>query len=232
MKRFIVLFSSFLSLASVFAQDMILLRDGQELDGKVEMITNGIISYKGNAGNAQVETSKVYLIKYEQRGNAFYNSEGEVQYNSDNTYTKLGKKDIAIYLCEGSEIIASEVNLSNENVNYKAGSQKGALSGLFGKKTSKDWISIPKEKVFLIRYYDGSREVINDLSKIEEQARLDALPKVKHPFIPINKDPNYPCPAVLNLVDNTQLQVIIYDLDREYIHYRKKDWQDGPIFRI
>lgn len=216
------------------AQDMLLLRNGNEIQCKVEMISNGIVSYQENGTRLQMPTTQLYMIKYEKRGNAFFNSEGESSYKSESTTTKLSKKDIAIYLCDGNEIIASEVKVSNENIDYKSSNKKSwnAITGILPIKKSGDWSSLPKEKVFLIRYFDGTRDVINDLQKQEEQARINALPKVRHPFIPINKDEKFPCPAELILNDGKIVSVIIYDMEREYVHYRKKNWQDGPIFRM
>lgn len=216
------------------AQDMMLLRNGDEIQCKVDMISNGTVSYQENGTKSQMPTTQLYMIKYEKRGNAFFNSDGESSYNSESSSAKLSKKDIAIYLCDGGEVIASEVKLSKETVDYKTSNKKtwNAITGFLPVKKSGDWSSLPKEKVFLIRYFDGSREVINDLQKLEEQARLDALPKVKHPFIPINKDEKFPCPAELELNDGKTHSVIIYDMEREYVHYRKKEWQDGPIFRM
>lgn len=213
------------------AQDMILLRNGDEIQCKVDMISNGIVSYQENGTRSQMPTTQLYMIKYEKRGKAFFNSEGESNYNSESTSAKLSKKDIAIYLCDGGEIIASEVKFSDDNIDYKA-SNKKKWNAIIPIKKSGEWNSLAKEKVFLIRYFDGSREVINDLQKIEEQARMNALPKVKHPFVPINKDENYPCPAEIKLNDGNSISVIIYDMEREYVHYRKKEWQDGPIFRM
>lgn len=216
------------------AQDMMLLRNGDEIQCKVEIISNGTVSFQENGVRSQLPTNQLYMIKYEKRGNAFFNPEGESNYNSESSSVKLSKKDIAIYLCDGGEVIASEVKVSNEIVDYRASNKKtwNAITGFLPIKKSGDWNSLPKEKVFLIRYFDGSREVINDLQKLEEQARIDALPKVKHPFIPINKNENYPCPAEIEMNDGKSISVIIYDMEREYVHYRKKEWQDGPIFRM
>lgn len=206
------------------AQDMILLRNGTEIQCKMDMIGNGIVSYKENGNSMQLPTTQVYMIKYAKRGNAFFNSDGETNYNTEQSAAKLGKKDIAIYLCEGGEIIASEVSITNENINYRAQSKKP--TAFLSSKKSNDWITIAKDNVFLIRYFDGTREVINDLQKLE------ALPKVKHPFIPVSKDPSLPRPADILLNGGKTLSVIIYDLEDDNIHYRKKEWQDGPIFRI
>lgn len=234
MKKFILAIVGFVMSYSTNAQDMMLLRNGDEIQCKVDMISNGIVSCQKDGMRLQLPTTQLYMIKYEKRGNAFFNSEGESNYSSESISAKLFKKNIAIYLCDGSEVIASEVKVSNDNVDYKSSSKKtwSGIAGFLPKKKPGDWSSLPKEKVFLIRYCDGSREVINDLQKIEEQARIAALPKVKHPFVPINKDEKFPCPAELELNDGRNLSVIICDVEREYVHYRKKEWQDGPIFRM
>ena len=151
------------------AQDMMLLRNGDEIQCKVDMISNGTVSYQENGTKSQMPTTQLYMIKYEKRGNAFFNSDGESSYNSESSSAKLSKKDIAIYLCDGGEVIASEVKLSKETVDYKTSNKKtwNAITGFLPVKKSGDWSSLNKEKVFLIRYFDGSREVINDLQKLE-----------------------------------------------------------------
>lgn len=234
MKKYLFLFLGMTISVFVNAQDMMLLRNGDELHCKVEMINNGIINYTTNGTSQQLPTTQLYMIKYEKRGNAFFNSNGESSYNSESTSSKLSKKDIAIYLCEGGEIIASEINITKDEINYKLNKKKGwnIKTGLIHINQNGDWNSLSRDNVFLIRYFDGTREVINDLQRIEEQTRIDVLPKVKHPFIPINKDNKYPCPAEIEVNNGTRISVIIYDLEREYVHYRKKDWQDGPIYRM
>ena len=141
------------------AQDMMLLRNGDEIQCKVNMISNGIVSYQENGTRAQMSTAQLYMIKYEKRGNAFFNTKGESNYDSESSSTKLSKKDIVIYLCDGGEVIASEVKVSSENVYYKASNKKvwSAFTDLLPIKKSGDWNSLSKETVFLIRYFDGSR---------------------------------------------------------------------------
>ena len=53
------------------AQDMILLRNGDEIQCKVDMISNGIVSYQENGTRSQMPTTQLYMIKYEKRGKAF-----------------------------------------------------------------------------------------------------------------------------------------------------------------
>lgn len=221
-KIFICIFILFCGLSS-FAQDMIILRDGSEIQCKVELISNGTVSYINDGESDELLTSQIYMIKYKARGNVFYSSNGEVIYNANGNNkkeSKLSNTSIAIYLREGAEIIASEINIMGNEIKYVVD------NGFFRKNTLE---TVKKDKVFLIRYGDGSKELINSLDDKKAEPYIN---KVKHPFIPINKDPLYPCPADIILNDGNQISVIIYDKEREYVHYRTKEWQDGPIFRM
>jgi hypothetical protein len=235
MNKCILLILGLVSSTILSAQDMMLLRNVEEMHCKVEMISNVVVNYLSNGAKGKLPTTQLYMIKYEKRGNSFFNSEGESSYKSEPSSNKMSDKDISIYLCEGGEIIVSDIEVTNDEVYYRLSPGKkgwNAITGLLPNKKSEDWIAIPKDSVFLIRYFDGTREVINDLQKIENQARIEALPKVKHPFIPINKDGAFPCAAEIELKDGTTLSVVIYDVEREYVYYRKAVWPDGPVYRL
>ena len=218
------------------AQDFVLLRTGEEIWCKVELVGNGLLTYraeKSKSNKISLPINQVYMIKYEKRGNTFYNSNGEVIKTTPSA-SKMSKKDIGIYLCEGEEIIASEVSMDVENVNYK----KSGKNNLISSRKKGESFSIPKSQIFLIRYFDGTKELLTNLDKQENgpfvsfDENVQNIPAVNHPFIPKSKDTKYPCPATLILEGRNELQVIIYDEDNQYVHYRKKDWQDGPIFRM
>lgn len=217
---------------TVYAQDLIILRNGDEIPCKVQLLSKEDITYITNGSRNQIASTQIYMIKYEARGNVFFNTDGEATFNSESVTSKLKKNDISIFLCKGEEIIASEINITANQILYKIPNNKLSskiLSKITKKSDSNDWQAIPKDEVFLVRFFDGTKNIINNLSELELLQRKDA---VKHPFVPINKDPKYPCPAEIELKDGVIFQVIIYDLEREYVHFRKKDWQDGPIFRI
>lgn len=233
MKKYLIILVGMIVLNKLSAQDFVLLRTGEEIWCKVEMVGNGLLTYraeKSKSNKISLPINQVYMIKYEKRGNTFYNFKGEVIKTSPSA-SQLSKKDIGIYLCEGEEIIASEVSMDVENVSYKISGKNNLIS----KKRKGESFRIPKSKIFLIRYYDGTKELLTNLEKQENEylvENIQDIPVVNHPFIPTSKDTKYPCPATLRLENRNELQVIIYDEDNQYVHYRKKDWQDGPIFRM
>ena len=222
-----VLILLFLLLRSVIvgAQDLIILRNGEDILCKVEKIDNGIVSYQSDGQTTTLPVTQIYLIKYENRGNAFFNEAGETTYSTRVT-TKPSKKDILVYLCNGNEIRSTELEITAEYV--RCFDSKAKTS----KKSSEEWISLPKEEVFLVRYPDGTKDIVTNLQKTQEESKEELLPKCKHPFITINKSAGYPVLAELTLNDNKEISVIIYDSDRSYIYYRTKEWQDGPIYRL
>lgn len=224
-KSFLILSYLFLWTAIVEAQDLIILRNGDDIQCKVEKNDNGVISYQIEGKSMTLPVTQIYLIKYENRGNAFFNEIGETTYSTRVT-TKPSKKDILIYLCNGNEIKATELEITAEYVRYLDSKIK------LSKKSSDEWTSIPKEDVFLVRYPDGTKDIITNLQKTEEETQIESLPKCKRPFIPINKEAGYPVIAELTLNDNKEINVIIFDSDRSYIYYRTKEWQDGPIYRM
>ena len=206
------------------AQDLIILRNGDDFFCKVEKLDKDEVTYQIDGESEILPVSQIYLIKYESRGNAFFNEFGEVTYST--RVAKVSKKDILIYLCSGGEVRASELEITAESLQYLEPKTSPSKKGV------EEWLSIPKEDVFLIRYPDGTKDVVNNLQAVEEQVSAEELPQCKHPFIPINKDAGYPVVADLVLNNGDEKTIIIYDSDRTYIHYRTKEWQDGPIFRM
>lgn len=150
MKKSVLLILGLLFTSVLCAQDMILLRNGEEIQCKVEMISNGTVSYLSGGSRGQLPTTQLYLIKYEKRGNAFFNSDGESNYNTESSSSKLSKKDIAIYLCDGFEVVASEISITNESVNYRSSNKKAwnAITGFLPIKKVVSGMQYLKTKCF------------------------------------------------------------------------------------
>lgn len=227
---FVCLVASFC--LSAFAEDYILLRNGNEIICKVLSVNSGSISYNDASGATQdVDVKNVYMVKYEKQGNVFFDTSGAPSFNTNNGNTKISKKEIAIYLRDGEEVMATEIQILADIIHYKPTIKKtwSKILSTFGK--SGDWYDIPKEEVFLVRYNEESRYVINSLDT-QESDPLANLPKVKHPFISINKNYELPFPAEITLRDGAILSAVLYDIDREYIYYRQTSWINGPIYRM
>lgn len=231
---FIVLVCSALSL---YSEDMIILRNGEEIKGEVELISNGNIIILANNEKITIPTNQTYLIKNDKRGNTFFTPSGDMRFDSKQGSTKLSTKDIVIYKCEGDEIIASDINVSDNKIEYKP-SNKNFLSGItkiFSFEEGGGWVEIPKSDVFLIRYGSGYKEIINNLSGGQNkysQSDPQSSFQMIHPFVSINTNGGFPYPATIRLSNGYFIEAILYDDIDNYVYYRSKGWQDGPIFRI
>lgn len=235
MKRAILLLFAFLVAARpMSAKDLLLLRSGEEMEGDVEMISNGVISLLTSKGKTSVPTNQAYMIKYEKRGNAFFTSDGEMRYDTDTKRSKISANDIGVYLLEGKEIIVSSLKMEGDKIQLKPASKKLVtnVTNLFSK--TKGWIEIPRKDIFIIRYGDGSKDILTPLSEAEKNREINNLKPAStfHRFVELNKNLGYPYPGKIILKNGEELHVIFYDDVEDYIYFRKKSWQDGPIFRI
>lgn len=235
MKRTIlILFVWLFSGSSLSAKDFILLRSGEEMVGDVEMISNGAISILTEKGKRSIPTNQVYMIKYEKRGNAFFSVDGEMRYDTDNNRTKISESDIGVYLTDGKEIIVSALKIDRDKIQLKPVSKKllSNVSNLLFK--NKGWVEIPGTEIFLIRYGDGSKDIITPLAMAAQSHENKEKPSESsyHAFVILNRDMGYPYPGKIILKDDKELSVIFFDDVEDFVYFRKKTWQDGPIFRV
>lgn len=229
MKKILFIAISLLFITELKAQDMILLRSGEEINCKIEIINNEAIIYQIKGTKGQVTKQDIYMIKYEKRGDEFFKPNGDLLYKQSSS-VRQSRNEMALYLCRGAEIMCTDVNITEESVFYKPADKKGVK---LTKRSKDSWLCLPKEDVFLIKYPDGIREIITNINdETIPNVSIGQQTRIKHPFIPINSDPRFPCPAEIIGSNGKTLDVIIYDLEREYVHYRQKEWQDGPVFRM
>lgn len=135
------------------AQDCIIFRDGNEKQVRINMVgsetTLFVDAKQKKAKQETVDNSTIYMIKYEKRGNVFLSVDG--QRFSGEGDGKIPSGASAIYLLIGDEIIAYNVTLDGGNVNFYKSKKNNAVK-----------ISIPTEKIFLIKYPDGTKDLLND----------------------------------------------------------------------
>ena len=132
-------------------KDIIIKRDGSELQVKIMMVDTQETSYKlddkKNSEELKIDNADIYMIKYEKRGNVFFSETGERFLGKDQG--KLAKDAVMLYMKAGEEILAYELGMNTKMVNYK-----------ISKKKKAEPISVPKEKVFMIKYPDGTRDIL------------------------------------------------------------------------
>lgn len=157
-----------LSIVTAFAQkDLIILKNGREFNASILQVNDRQVVYKLSSKKGEpeftVDNSEVYMINFAQRGNVYINENGR-RITGENQ--KLPKDANVIYLIAGKEIPAYDVRVFDSHVSY-----------LNRKHTNKKVVPVaevvPRNEVFMIRYTDGTIDLINDLS-----ARKDPQPAV------------------------------------------------------
>lgn len=210
---------------SLAQNDIILLRDGTERKGKVVMVTNEntiiIEGSKKTSTQDNVLNKSIYMIKYEKRGNVFFTDDGKrISGEGDG---KIPAGASIIYLLEGNEIIAYNVSMDEGIVQFYNSKKKGSPQ-----------LSIPSDRVFLIKYPDGTKDLMNDFEevkrkeaeaeaerkRIEEEAQRKALQN------------QYPKDATIRTIKNQSINVILLSENDEEITYKKKGIKNSPVFHM
>lgn len=145
------------------AQDAIIYRDGRVKSVKIIQTNNDKTLFKESdnkkATEEYVENTKVFMLKFKTRGNVVFNSHGE-RILTTSEHTQIPKDAIVVYYKDGREVPAYNLTMDANTVSFKT-SKKGKDRPIFS----------PKAEVFMIRYPDGTRDILTDLMAEEQRER-------------------------------------------------------------
>ena len=145
------------------AQDAIIYRDGRVKSVKIIQTNNDKTLFKESdnkkAAEEYVENTKVFMLKFKTRGNVVFNSHGE-RILTTSEHTQIPKDAIVVYYKDGREVPAYNLTMDANVVSFKT-SKKGKDSPIVS----------PKAEVFMIRYPDGTRDILTNLAVEEQQQR-------------------------------------------------------------
>lgn len=164
MKAFLTIIFSFCASVVTLAQnDIIIFRDGSEASGKVIQVGDKNIVYKAstkkNARDISVRSQEVYMIHFKERGNVYITTEGK-RISGENQKI-AGEQDI-IYLVSGKEIPVYNLQVLEEVIKYQERKPS--------KKLFVPFETIAKEEVFMIKYRDGIKDMITDITVKKPEA--------------------------------------------------------------
>ena len=148
---------------AIHAQDAIIFRDGRVKSVKIIQTNNDKTLFKEsgnkNASEEFVENTKVFMLKFKTRGNVVFNANGE-RILTTSEHSEIPKDAIVVYYKDGREIPAYNLTMDASVVSFKTS------------KRAKDRpIFSPKSEVFMIRYPDGTRDILTNLAVAEQQQR-------------------------------------------------------------
>lgn len=170
--RGIIIYALLLPMAiNASAQDAIIYRDGRVKSVKIIQTNNDKTLFKESdnkkATEEYVENTKVFMLKFKTRGNVVFNSHGE-RILTTSEHTQIPKDAIVVYYKDGREVPAYNLTMDANVVSFKT-SKKGKDSPIVS----------PKAEVFMIRYPDGTRDILTNLAVEEQQQREEEEARLK-----------------------------------------------------
>ena len=152
-----------LTSTTINAQDAIIFRDGRVKSVKIIQTNNDKTLFRESdnkkAPEEYVENTKVFMLKFRTRGNVVFNSNGE-RILATSEPTQIPKDAVVVYYKDGREVPAYNLTMDANVVSFKT-----------DKKTKNRPVFSPKSEVFMIRYPDGTRDILTNLAVEEQQQR-------------------------------------------------------------
>ena len=221
------------------AQDAIIFRDGRVKSVKIIQTNNDKTLFKesGNkkASEEFVENTKVFMLKFKTRGNVVFNANGE-RILTTSEHTEIPKDAIVVYHKDGREVPAYNLTMDANTVSFKT-SKKGKDRPIFS----------PKAEVFMIRYPDGTRDILTDLMAEEqlererkaEEERLRAQQEAEEAEAARKKaeeenmaNAKNPKKATIITQKGVRMKVWICEDDGMTVSYKKTDSPKAAIFKL
>lgn len=152
-----------LTSTTINAQDAIIFRDGRVKSVKIIQTNNDKTLFRESdnkkAPEEYVENTKVFMLKFRTRGNVVFNSNGE-RILATSEPTQIPKDAVVVYYKDGREVPAYNLTMDANVVSFKT-----------DKKTKNRPVFSPKSEVFMIRYPDGTRDILTNLAVEEQKQR-------------------------------------------------------------
>lgn len=224
----ILLLLAVLSTTAQAQKDLIIFRDGTEKMVQVKQVNSDKTVYlegKGKKATQQLaDNANIYMIKYEKRGNVYFTEDGDRV--TGNAVRKVPKGTVVLYLKKGQELLAYDFEMESRIVHYKTEKKKNASVK-----------SIPKSDIFMIRYADGTKDVLIEyagpvapIKANSQQSQINSDPLIQEKTVV--KERTYPAPATLVLKkDKKKVDVIVYLDNNAEIQYKRASNPDGPMYR-
>lgn len=218
------------------AQDAIIYRDGRVKSVKIIQTNNDKTLFKESdnkkATEEYVENTKVFMLKFKTRGNVVFNSHGE-RILTTSEHTQIPKDAIVVYYKDGREVPAYNLTMDANVVSFRT-SKKGKGSPIFSSKS----------EVFMIRYPDGTRDILTNLAVEEqrkrekEEARLKAQKEaetadsIKAATVEAAASATNPKKATIVTKKGLRMKVWICSDTATMVSYKKANTAKAPVFNM
>ena len=223
---------------SASTQDAIIFRDGRVKSVKIIQTNNDKTLFKESdnkkATEEYVENTKVFMLKFKTRGNVVFNSHGE-RILTTSEHTQIPKDAIVVYYKDGREVPAYNLTMDANVVSFKT-----------SKKDRKASVFSPKSEVFMIRYPDGTRDILTNLAVEEqrqrereaEEARLKAQKEaemadsIKAATVEAAASATNPKKATIVTKKGVRMKVWVCSDTATMVTYKKVNSTKAPVFNM
>ena len=151
--------------------DIILLRDGSEVNCNIKLVNDTDIKYllPRNDQQMSVPTSEVYMLKFNRRGNVYITPDGK-RITGENQ--NIPRDADVVYFVEGKELPVFNLNVEVDRISF--------LTQKPTKKTIPVAETYNRDQIFKINYRDGTIDIITRLDAPQQSistTEADTQPK-------------------------------------------------------
>ena len=222
----------------LYAQDAIIYRDGRVKEVKIIQTNNDKTLFKeaGNkhAAEEYVDNKQVFMLKFKTRGNVVFNANGE-RILTTSERIQIPKDAIVVYYKDGREVPAYNLTMDANVVSFKP-----------NKKAKYRPIYSAKSEVFMIRYPDGTRDILTNLPVEEqhqrereaEEARLKAqreavvADSIKQATVEAAASETNPKKATIITKKGMRMKVWVCSETDSMVSYKKTNSSKAAIFNM
>lgn len=222
----------------LYAQDAIIYRDGRVKEVKIIQTNNDKTLFKeaGNkhAAEEYVDNKQVFMLKFKTRGNVVFNANGE-RILATSERIQIPKDAIVVYYKDGREVPAYNLTMDANVVSFKP-----------SKKAKYRPIYSAKSEVFMIRYPDGTRDILTNLAVEEqlqrereaEEARLKAqreavvADSIKQATVEAAASATNPKKATIITKKGMRMKVWVCSETNSMVSYKKTNSSKAAIFNM
>ena len=223
---------------NAYAQDAIIYRDGRVKEVKIIQTNNDKTLFKeaGNkhAAEEYVDNKQVFMLKFKTRGNVVFNANGE-RILTTSERIQIPKDAIVVYYKDGREVPAYNLTMDANVVSFKP-----------NKKAKYRPIYSAKSEVFMIRYPDGTRDILTNLPVEEqhqrereaEEARLKAqreavvADSIKQATVEAAASATNPKKATIITKKGMRMKVWVCSETNSMVSYKKTNSSKAAIFNM
>ena len=222
----------------LYAQDAIIYRDGRVKEVKIIQTNNDKTLFKeaGNkhAAEEYVDNKQVFMLKFKTRGNVVFNANGE-RILATSERIQIPKDAVVVYYKDGREVPAYNLTMDANVVSFKP-----------DKKAKNRSIYSAKSEVFMIRYPDGTRDILTNLAVEEqrqrereaEEARLKAqreavvADSIKQATVEAAASATNPKKATIITKKGMRMKVWVCSETDSMVSYKKTNSSKAAIFNM